>query len=471
MKENNATLSNEPGVCNIAELQCGVQRQSNGRTVTDQSYTSNRKSNITFAKSEVVDSNLTGDGKLFNIRGSYHQGDPIFDGNAGKQCLVSFIYTQIKKSSMWECFDIDNILQIGNDLYTILQGSTAISDNYLLVNELPVAVELFDTMFTLNIGESSSGIIGKTGDVFKASAFVMNLDNALWNTLIQFEACFVTFAASTFMMMKSDGCYFVFDSHSRNVNGHFDSDGTSILLKFRNLIDVYQHCCSLASSMDIQENSPFEVTGINVVANERHDVNLELPRISSLKENPQKCQDTIPDELVIGEIEQIPIHFNTLTSKDFDVLCSNLGIRNEHHAMKNRHPCHNEIGDPLKTKSIKGDGNCFFRALSFAISGTECNHCLMRQVIVEHLGNNYQTYECYIRPEFGSVKAYIRQSCIGNESTWATEVEIFVAAYLLGCDIYTFSENAWLKFPYKSKSNDKRIQGTIYLNHYRMMWS
>ncbi|KAK6171778.1 hypothetical protein SNE40_018210 [Patella caerulea] len=49
-------------------------------------------------------------------------------------------------------------------------------------------------------------------------------------------------------------------SHSRNSVGLLTPDGTSVMIEYKGIIDVYTHCCNLAESMEIGVNTQFEVT-------------------------------------------------------------------------------------------------------------------------------------------------------------------------------------------------------------------
>jgi hypothetical protein len=43
------------------------------------------------------------------------------------------------------------------------------------------------------------------------------------------------------------------------------------------------------------------------------------------------------------------------------------------------------IGIPKDKKTIRGDGNCFFRSISFALTGNEDHHLEVRKCVVEHI--------------------------------------------------------------------------------------
>ncbi|XP_071854487.1 uncharacterized protein [Apostichopus japonicus] len=100
---------------------------------------------------------------------------------------------------------------------------------------------------------------------------------------------------------------------------------------------------------------------------------------------------------------------------------------------------------PCNIWRIVGDGNCFFRSLSFIITKSENNHHILRHLIVQSL------LECDLPSTSKSVQDYIQTSHMSDDSVWATEVEIMTAAKLLQTDIYTYavsgSEWKWLRFP------------------------
>ena len=63
-------------------------------------------------------------------------------------------------------------------------------------------------------------------------------------------------------------------------------------------------------------------------------------------------------------------------------MCNLFGIKlhNVHHIISAEN-----AGKPSLTKQIKGDGNCFYRAISFLISGTEENHIILSAHLLQHM--------------------------------------------------------------------------------------
>ncbi|XP_069136358.1 uncharacterized protein [Argopecten irradians] len=126
------------------------------------------------------------------------------------------------------------------------------------------------------------------------------------------------------------------------------------------------------------------------------------------------------------------------------------------------------LGKPLNTKIIMGDGNCFFRALSFAISDEESHHKLLRKAVVAHMIKFQNKFNSYLRLGYKSVPEYLSKKSMLHDGTWATEVEILAAADLLQTDIYIFDEAVYSWQLFSAKQVDKRTKvelGAIYMTH------
>ena len=84
-----------------------------------------------------------------------------------------------------------------------------------------------------------------------------------------------------------------------------------------------------------------------------------------------------------------------------------------------------KAGKPSLTKKIKGDGNCFYRAISFFVSGTEENHIIVCAHLLQHMLH----YSAIASERFGidNMSSYVDQKGLGQ---WAGENEIFFMAHL-----------------------------------------
>ncbi len=65
-------------------------------------------------------------------------------------------------------------------------------------------------------------------------------------------SCFIRFNGNTFCVISHISMYYIFDSHSRNCNGHITSEGTGIMKCAPTWKDVHMYCTELANSMNIK---------------------------------------------------------------------------------------------------------------------------------------------------------------------------------------------------------------------------
>ncbi|KAK3090057.1 hypothetical protein FSP39_008864 [Pinctada imbricata] len=98
-----------------------------------------------------------------------------------------------------------------------------------------------------------------------------------------------------------------------------------------------------------------------------------------------------------------------------------------------------------KEIQITPDGNCLFRAVSFAVTNTESNHRTLREKTCDYAVSNQEKFQSFLRPGFRSVDHYLKSKKMYQDGTWATEFEILVLAHMLGCNIYTGYNKKWIK--------------------------
>lgn len=104
--------------------------------------------------------------------------------------------------------------------------------------------------------------------------------------------------------------------------------------------------------------------------------------------------------------------------------------------------------------AIKGDGNCFFRALSKIIYGNQSYYDEVRQAVVDVLKKYPKKFEAFAD---GPISQHIED--MRQDKTWATQTEIYAAATLFNRDIYILSPDQtgetyrWLLFQPQAKYN------------------
>lgn len=120
---------------------------------------------------------------------------------------------------------------------------------------------------------------------------------------------------------------------------------------------------------------------------------------------------------------------------------------------------------PRRQHFTSGDGNCFFRAISFALSGTEELHGFFRKNITAHMKFLGVRIEEYMGT---TVENYLRCSNMEKEGVWATDNEILASASLLNVDIVVYanygSQLKWLRYP-SSLCLDSHSNEAIFLSN------
>ena len=99
--------------------------------------------------------------------------------------------------------------------------------------------------------------------------------------------------------------------------------------------------------------------------------------------------------------------------------------------------------------NILGDGNCFFRTISYLLLGQEVKHDVIRARIIDYImdPNNFDKLRSYIPQHYPSGEAYIQGEAMADLTTWATEVQLFACAQLSGKDIVCYCHRRWLRYP------------------------
>lgn len=105
--------------------------------------------------------------------------------------------------------------------------------------------------------------------------------------------------------------------------------------------------------------------------------------------------------------------------------------------------------EPLEMKDVEGDGNCLFRSLSYAITGEEDQHAVIRTLICDYATSNERTKDIPMR----------------QDKVWGTTTEILAAANLFELNI-----SVWALFGTKftwhvHRPLDRIVNENIYLEN------
>ncbi|XP_061175632.1 uncharacterized protein LOC133184560 [Saccostrea echinata] len=447
------------------------------------------------------------------VQGSFHQGDARFEENSGKQCVANSLsaiaHSKLKDLDKWDQTYLDNVLIEGNEIYSSIHGT----NDLLLISDLPEMIEISGKIMHIRKKDSITATIDSTGTIdFNAFDNCLPLDLAIQESLIDSDGCFICAIDKTFMVMKYRHDIYLFDSHSRNRFDLVDGNGKSLLLQLKNLNHLYQYCCNLIQGVE-QSNLWFEVTGARVAVldssvenslNNQNMVEQIVPNAFSpchVQEHIDESERDRVSDLAIQSLmnstevklsayeEEIHDHYNDcsrehfsdvevmlenetcvsfdfipLTNKTKKKLCSMMKIPSNQ--CQRQSDITYNMGSPKATKSIGMDGNCLFRAISYAVSNRQQYYQKIRSSVVNHMKNSADALKSFLRPGYESVEEYIRMSGMENDTTWGTELEILAAADLLKTNIFTYLNGSWVKYsPSQICSSAEVNNESIYLNH------
>ncbi|XP_070407786.1 uncharacterized protein [Nothobranchius furzeri] len=425
------------------------------------------------------------DTRLDSILGSFHQGDRRFK-YGGVQCAAITVValTKHKQKSVfsWDFAVLDNVVELGNELYTDLRDNKKIrgGHEFLSVPDLPKEIDIEEQRFKLVYGDFVSGDVDVVeGELIDAGVYTPLLDG-LQKMCTQHETCIMTLSGNTCAIICDNGRYAVVDSHARSADGMVDPTGQSVVVYFANLDNVFQHFQRFASKL-VGSQKSFEITGVDIVQMDTFKNVSEQTSAVPTKAKGEKrkrsststaCKRTKIDDVkdmdsvvFVSDVATKVLQFDPISSDVSEVLCKRLNVEYE----KCDYACCGvgELGVPCVNEEIVGDGNCFFRAVSRAVTGTQKHHRKFRLAVVNQLKRNPQTYQSILRSEYSSVPHYLNSSRMQYVGNWATEVEIQAAADYFGINIFTYCNDKWLEYSsYSSISNQGVYLQNCNGNHY-----
>ena len=117
------------------------------------------------------------------------------------------------------------------------------------------------------------------------------------------------------------------------------------------------------------------------------------------------------------------------------------------------------IGKPRNVHNIKGDGNCYFRCISYTLSGSEDYYDIVRKVLCKYISWFPGKLQGLItdKDELENESKYMKQSKMRNNGTWATEIEILATAKCFRRDIFTYLNDKWVCHSYLAEFSEDAI--------------
>ncbi|XP_014880723.1 uncharacterized protein LOC106942060, partial [Poecilia latipinna] len=403
-----------------------------------------------------------------SFSGSFHQGADRFE-YGGLQCapisLVALTKHTLNSIFSWNADTLDNVVVLGDELYTSLHDSNLISGGHELLSipDLPKNIHVDGQHFECLYGECVSGDVDILGGELIEKGVLTTLWDGLNKMCGKYETCFITLCGSTCALISVNGCYVIVDSHARNNEGMVDANGRSVVLYFNCIDELFAYLTRISAELSVTRRL-FEINGVDIVQMESSKSASEhsaaVPSSSGLfgqsscdmQDNSYgghsvQLEPTNRDDgadVVVTDVQNNKLYFNPISEDIARSLCGKLNVELE------RANCVSsvvgELGVPCMTETIVGDGNCFFRSLSQAISGNQKSHRKIRLVVVNQLQKKFHMYTSILRNEYSSMSEYIRISRMQYVGSWATEVEIQAAADFFGVNIFTYCNDKWLKY-------------------------
>ncbi|XP_026098997.1 uncharacterized protein LOC113070050 [Carassius auratus] len=397
--------------------------------------------------------------------------------------------------------------------------------NYIAVHELPRRHMLGNTTFSIEYTHSLTGFVNvnEYHEYDQAiSSVAMPLDVALQQTLLSADAFLLTICANTSAVIKQGSWYAVVDSHAIRTDTSCVVYHSTIESLYNYINEMAQlfgepeppfEITGVLVHADAEVSDPLQEAGsssfpcssgktllkrttkvresvktepktpdYSVPVDELADVrNPNLPTQTASNVLPSKgkrlrkekhlelsgkrvtkshVETVVTDDLMITDVSVPDVFFSPLTHNDKQALCELIQMSNDNsdHNVINFGP----ISAPCQTKTIKPDGNCFFRSLAHVICGSEEKHLKVRRAVVKHFKMNTPLFERYVRSEYSSAEDYLTRSRMFYSGSWVTEIDIFVAADLFKTTIMTFNDGRWNAY---KPNGEVFTQNAIYLKH------
>ncbi|KAK7921900.1 hypothetical protein WMY93_008802 [Mugilogobius chulae] len=231
-----------------------------------------------------------------NIRGTFHQGDDLFEFQ-GVQCmaiaLVALAKHTVSSVFSWTPEQLDWVLILGDQLYTRLREAGKVDEDNqtLMVGDLPKSDTIDGEEFHFRYGNGAGG----DANVIQSEAIDLGIEfslhSALEVILAEYAYCIFTLCGYTCAIIVEDGRFAVVDSHSRSEYGMPVEGGKSVVV-FGSLDDLENYLCCLAACFD-RVHKPFELQGV-VVSHQR-----AMKRLRSTEEQPE-----VPKSVSISGYEE-----------------------------------------------------------------------------------------------------------------------------------------------------------------------
>ena len=127
-------------------------------------------------------------------------------------------------------------------------------------------------------------------------------------------------------------------------------------------------------------------------------------------------------------------------------------------------------------KKISGDGNCLFRAICYIVTGSEEQHFILRNILINYMlsiphllighgTDGRRNYADVLRmTDHSSVEQYINMTAMDRDGTWGSAIEIAAFSHMLNAPLYVYDVShevsRWIT--YFPSTLDRSLNRNIY---------
>ena len=201
------------------------------------------------------------------VQASHHQGNSKFEESAWMQCTNNAyfaIFSAIKSIEIWKTFDLDYILEQGENIFKQVGVYQP-----LTVDELPNDISIEGTHVSAKMLAHESNVFVGKENLFENYRHYDSTEKG--------NGAIFTCADFSVAVLWSQHYVYVFDSYSRNSSGFHDSNGKAVLLKFCSINSLNNDLKSFYYSMiSIDTQYDLKYVGTEIDLNRRNEINCKL---------------------------------------------------------------------------------------------------------------------------------------------------------------------------------------------------
>ena len=188
-----------------------------------------------------------------------------------------------------------------------------------------------------------------------------------------------------------------------------------------------------------------------------------------------QTMETIDVDLIVKGVEDIkPMVFHPFSLYMRKQVATTVNINvGRKHGLELRvnalryHGTHEQCTSNFHVHTVDGDGNCFFRPISYLLLGSEAKHDVVRNAVCNYIiqPENWYKLKFYIDGDIISGEEYVRKSEMHVWGKWATHVELFALVQFTSKDVCVYTLDNWMRYP-ASGTSKRPTKNAFYLaNH------